>query len=215
MNIVLFGPPGAGKGTQSALLVDRLKMVQISTGDLFRDNIKKGTKLGLEAKGFMDKGLLVPDNVTVGMVKNILVDLDKKSFVLDGFPRNTRQAEALDSMLEEMHLKIEKAVFIDVPRNELLSRLTGRRTCKKCGSIYHVVSKKPKVTDVCDACGSTLEQRDDDKEEVIDKRLETYAVNTLPLKEFYLNQKKCETVIGVGDTEEIYSSIEKLFRTKR
>jgi adenylate kinase len=160
----------------------------------------------------MDKGLLVPDNVTIAMVKDVLSGLKGKSFILDGFPRNAKQAESLDSMLNEMNLKIEKAVFIDVPKTELMSRLTGRRTCRKCGSIFHVQSKKPKISDICDNCGSELVQREDDKETVISKRLETYSENTLPLKEFYLNQKKCEIVNGVGETEVIFKSIEKLFR---
>jgi adenylate kinase len=209
MNIVLFGAPGAGKGTQSALLVDRMQMVQISTGDLFRAAIKNKTELGQQAQGFMDKGQLVPDSIVIGMVDEVLAKLGKMSFILDGFPRTRAQAEALGKILRQRGLEIGKAVFLEVPREELLSRLTGRRVCKSCGAVYHVSSKPSKVAGVCDNCGGEVIQRNDDQEDVIATRLKTYEENTLPLRAYFRELNKYVEVNGDQDTEVVFSSIKK------
>jgi len=209
MNIVLFGAPGAGKGTQSALLVERMQMVQISTGDLFRAAIKNKTELGQQAQGFMDKGQLVPDSIVIGMVDEVLAKLGKMSFILDGFPRTRAQAEALGKILRQRGLEIGKAVFLEVPREELLSRLTGRRVCKSCGAVYHVSSKPSKVAGVCDNCGGEVIQRNDDQEEVIATRLKTYEENTLPLRAYFRELNKYVEVNGDQDTEVVFSSIKK------
>ncbi len=209
MNIVLFGAPGAGKGTQSALLVDRMNMVQISTGDLFRAAIKNKTALGQQAQSFMDKGELVPDSIVIGMVDEVLANLGKKSFILDGFPRTSAQAEALGTILRQRGLEIGKAVFLEVPREELLGRLTGRRVCKSCGAVYHVSSKPSKVAGVCDNCGGEVIQRNDDKEDVIATRLKTYEENTLPLRTYFKELNKYVEVNGSQDTETVFLNIKK------
>lgn len=208
MNIILFGPPGAGKGTQSALLVDKLNMFHISTGDLLRAAIKEQSTLGMEAKAFMDKGELVPDEVVIGLVREKLEGLNGQSFILDGFPRTAAQAESLEQMLQSLDQKIEKALFLEVPRELLMSRLTGRWLCKSCGAVYHMVSHPPKTEGVCDSCGSSeLYQRDDDKAEVIGTRLDAYSKSTLPLVDYYKQAGKYVEVNGVGETEEIFESL--------
>lgn len=185
MNIVLFGAPGAGKGTQSSILVEKLGMHQISTGDLFRAAIKNKTSLGVQAQQYMDKGELVPDSVVISMVDEVLVSLGSKSFILDGFPRTVAQAEALQNILKSRKLTIGKAIFLEVPRTELMDRLTGRRVCKSCGAVYHVKTKPTKVDGICDSCGGEVYQRNDDKDDVILNRLKTYDESTFPLKAFY------------------------------
>lgn len=210
MNIVLFGAPGAGKGTQSSLLVDRMGMVQISTGDLFRAAIKNKTALGQKAQSYMDKGELVPDSIVIGMVDEVLAKLGNKSFILDGFPRTSAQAEALRTILQQRGLEIGKAVFLEVPREELLGRLTGRRVCKSCGAVYHVKAKPPKVAGVCDVCGNEVIQRNDDKEEVIATRLKTYEENTFPLRTYFKELNKYVEVNGAQDTETVFSNIRKV-----
>lgn len=204
MNIILFGAPGAGKGTQSALLVERKGMKQISTGDIFREHIKQETRLGVEAKSFMDAGKLVPDEIVVGMVEDVLKDLGGQSFILDGFPRTVPQAEALEIMLQNNALKIDKALFLEVPRDVLIVRLAGRRVCTGCGATYHAVVKKPVSAGVCDLCGSSVEQRKDDKEDVVLTRLEAYETSTAPLKAYFSKKGLFVTVSGVGETEDIY-----------
>ncbi len=211
MNIVLFGAPGAGKGTQSELLVSRLNMVQISTGDLFRAAIKNKTELGQKAQSYIDKGELVPDSIVIGMVDEVLARLENKSFILDGFPRTRAQAEALGMILRQRGLELGKAVFLEVPREELLGRLTGRRVCKSCGAVYHVQSKPSKVAGVCDNCGNEIIQRNDDKEDVIATRLKTYEENTLPLRTYFKELNKYVEVNGSQDTEAVFSSIKKVF----
>jgi adenylate kinase len=185
-------------------------MVQISTGDLFRAAIKNKTELGKQAQGFMDKGELVPDSIVIGMVDEVLANLGHKSFILDGFPRTRAQAEALGTILRQRGLEIGKAVFLEVPREELLGRLTGRRVCKSCGAVYHVSSKPTKVAGVCDNCGGDVIQRNDDKEDVIATRLKTYEENTLPLRTYFKESNKYVEVNGSQDTETVFSSIKKV-----
>jgi adenylate kinase len=209
MNIALFGPPGAGKGTQSALLVERLKMLQISTGDLFRSHISRQTDLGKKAKSYMDAGILVPDDVTIEMVNVAVSSAASRSFILDGFPRSILQAKALDDLLEKNKVLVEKAIFIDVPEDVLLSRLTGRRVCEKCGEIYHIESKRPKLNGACDLCGSRVIQRPDDATEVIQKRLTVYAETTFPLKSYYIEQGKCVLIDGQGEVEQVFTRIKE------
>jgi adenylate kinase len=210
MNIVLFGAPGAGKGTQSTLLVDKLGMVQISTGDLFRAAIKNNTELGKKAQSYMDKGELVPDSVVIGMVDEVLATLGPKSFILDGFPRTRAQAEALGTILRQRSLEIGKAIFLEVPREELLGRLTGRRVCKSCGAVYHIQSKPTKVAGVCDNCGGEVIQRNDDREDVIATRLKTYEENTLPLRSYFKEMNKYVEINGALDTETVFSSLKRV-----
>ena len=216
MNLILFGPPGAGKGTQSALLVERRKMKQISTGDLFRAAIKNKTPLGTEAKGYLDAGKLVPDSVTIGLVEEELEALKGTNFILDGFPRNTAQADALATLLNKLSLKIDKVIFVEVPMNLLLGRLTGRRVCRNCAAVYHVESKPPKKEGICDVCGGEVYQRADDKEDVIRTRLEAYEASTKPLKEYY-KAKGPQTyaeVDGTGTTEQVFDRLTKVMQVK-
>lgn len=186
MRIVLLGAPGAGKGTQAESLVKKLGLPHISTGDMFRAAIKAGTKLGMEAKGYMDAGKLVPDELTVGIIRDRISEPDcKVGFILDGFPRNTAQAEALETMLQEVGTPLDAALNIDVPLDKIVTRLTGRRMCKDCGTIFHTVFNPPKQADTCDACGGTLYQRSDDTVETVTKRLAVYTEQTAPVINFY------------------------------
>ena len=209
MNLILFGAPGAGKGTQSELLIKRKEMTQISTGDLFRAAIKGKTDLGVKAQSFIEKGELVPDSITIGMVEEVLAK-GVKNFILDGFPRTVAQAQALDELLSKMHLTIGKAIFLEVPMKILMDRLTGRRVCKNCGAVYHIVSKPTKTAGVCDNCGGEVIQRNDDKAEVIGTRLKAYEEFTSPLKDFYKKAGKFTEVDGDRETEEVYKEIEKI-----
>lgn len=211
MNLILFGAPGAGKGTQSELLIKRAEMTQISTGDLFRAAIKGQTDLGKKAQEFMDKGQLVPDSIVIGMVEEVLKK-DTKKFILDGFPRTVAQAQALDELLVKMNLLIGKAIFLEVPMKVLMDRLTGRRVCKNCGAVFHIVSKPTKMEGKCDICGGEVIQRNDDKVDVIETRLRTYQEFTSPLKEFYKKSGKYVEVDGNRDTEEVYTEIEKIIK---
>lgn len=210
MNIVLFGAPGAGKGTQSALLVERLGMVQISTGDLFRAAIKNKTSLGMQAQQFMDRGQLVPDSIVIEMVEEVLENIKGKSFILDGFPRTVAQAEALGTILSKKKMEIGKAIFLEVPKEELLSRLTGRRVCKSCGAVYHISTKPSKVVGVCDSCGGEVIQRNDDKEDVIATRLNTYEESTYPLKSYFKEQGQFAEVNGTLSTELVFNKIKEI-----
>ena len=208
MNIIMLGPPGAGKGTQAKMLVEKLGIPQISTGDMLRAAVKEGTPMGLKAKEYMDGGKLVPDEVVIGIVKDRLAADDcSKGFILDGFPRTIPQAEALDKVLAEMGKKIEYVVNVAVPESELLTRLTGRRTCKKCGAMYHVKFNPPKQDGVCDKCGGELYQRDDDKEETILNRLKVYNDQTAPLIEYYKKQGVLVDIDGSKDIGEIFKDI--------
>lgn len=186
MRILLMGPPGAGKGTQADFLKSAMGIPHISTGDMFRKAVTEGTKLGLEAKSYMDSGQLVPDSVTIGIVKERLSQDDcSQGFLLDGFPRTIPQAEALDKTVAELMIKLDAVVNIIVPREDLIARLTGRWVCKKCGATYHLLFNPPKNDKQCDVCGETLYQRDDDKEETVVKRLDVYDRQTMPLIEYY------------------------------
>ncbi len=207
MNLLIFGAPGSGKGTQSALLVDKKGYKQISSGDLFRSAIKAQTPLGLEAKSFIDAGNLVPDTLTINLIKEVLEKNQDKKFILDGFPRNIKQAEALNDLLKGLNRTVGVALFLEVPQDNLKSRLIGRRVCKNCGATYHVDSFPTKVAGKCDNCGGEVVQRPDDKEDVIAKRLDVYEVNTAPLKDFYKRMGLFKSIDGLGSQEEIYKRI--------
>ena len=207
MNLLLFGPPGAGKGTQSTFLVEKLDMRHISTGDLFRSAMKNNTELGQKAKQYMDKGQLVPDEIVIGMVEEKLESLAGQSFILDGFPRTKPQAEALDRLLDQHNMKLDWVVSLNVPDQTLISRLTGRRVCKGCGAVYHVEAKPTQKDGVCDICGGEVVQRSDDMEDVIKDRLEVYKNNTAPLIEYYQEQKKLLDIDGTGATEAVFERI--------
>lgn len=186
MHILLMGPPGAGKGTQAAELVKEFAIPHISTGDMFRAAIKEGTALGREAKGYMDQGKLVPDSVTIGIVRERLAKDDcKKGFILDGFPRTVEQADALDGILKDLGLSLTRVLNINVPAADLIERATGRRICKKCGATYHVKFNPPKKEGICDACGGELFQRADDTAETMKNRLSVYEASTKPLIDYY------------------------------
>ena len=186
MQLLLMGPPGAGKGTQAVKLVEKFKIPQISTGDMFRAAVKAGTELGKKAKACMESGQLVPDEVTIGIVRERLSQDDcKKGFILDGFPRNVEQAKALEKILDELNLKLTKVLNIHVPAADLIERAVGRRVCKKCGATYHIKFNAPKVENVCDNCGENLYQRADDNEETMKNRLSVYEESTRPLIDYY------------------------------
>lgn len=215
MNIVFLGPPGAGKGTQAKILVEKYGIPQISTGDMLREHVGKGTELGLKAKEYMEKGQLVPDEIILGMVKERLSQPDaQKGFILDGFPRTVAQAEALDKMLEEMGRKLDVALALIVPDEELVLRLTGRRTCKNCGMMYHIKFKPPKIEGKCDACGGELYQRPDDNEETVRNRLKVYHESTAPLIEYYKNKGILAEIDGSKSIEEITQQIINILEKK-
>jgi len=208
MRIVLLGAPGAGKGTQAKILIEKYGMPQISTGDLLRAAVGAGTVLGKEAKSFMDKGELVPDSVVLGMVEERLKQDDcKKGYILDGFPRNTAQAEALDKMLAALNMSLTAALSVDVPFEDLMKRLTGRRTCKGCGQMYNIFFKAPAKEGVCDKCSGELFQRDDDKEATIKKRLEVYTAQTEPLIGYYKSKGILKSISGTGSIDEIFKKV--------
>ncbi len=208
MRIVMLGAPGAGKGTQAKKLIDKFSIPQISTGDILRKAVADGTPLGKEAKSYMDKGELVPDSVVIGLVKERLAQDDcKKGYILDGFPRNTSQAETLDAVLSEMNSPLDVALNVDVDFNILMKRLTGRRTCKSCNQMYNIHFSPSTKEGVCDKCSGELYQRDDDKEETIKKRLDVYKEQTEPLIDYYSSKGIMKTVQGVGDMEEIFNKI--------
>jgi adenylate kinase len=215
MRIVLLGAPGAGKGTQAKILIEKYGMPQISTGDLLRAAVAAGTALGKEAKSYMDKGELVPDSVVLGMVGERLKQDDcKKGYILDGFPRNTAQAEALDKMLAALNMSLTAALSVDVPFEDLMKRLTGRRTCKGCGQMYNIYFKAPAKEAVCDKCSGELFQRDDDKEATIKKRLEVYTAQTEPLIGYYKNKGIVKSVSGTGSIDEIFKKVSEVLGLK-
>lgn len=204
MNVIMLGPPGAGKGTQASRIAEHHDVPHISTGDMFRANLKNETPLGVEAKRYMDQGELVPDEVTNGMVDDRLEWDDAQSgWVLDGFPRTLPQAEALDEILADKGRSIDVVLRFAVEDDEVVSRLSGRRVCRQCGEIYHVEFNPPSEEGVCDACGGELYQRDDDKEEVIRTRLASYAADTEPLEQFYADRGLLRDVKAVGDIDDV------------
>lgn len=208
MKIILMGPPGAGKGTQAEKLVEVYQIPHISTGDMFRKAQKDGTELGLKAKSYMEQGQLVPDEVTVGIVKERLAEDDcKDGFLLDGFPRTVQQADALDGILKELGMTLDRVVNIEVDKTFLVDRLTGRRVCRACGATFHVTNKAPRVEGVCDKCGGELYQRNDDKRETVSNRLDVYAAQTAPLIEYYQSKGIMSSIDGSQSMEEVLADI--------
>lgn len=216
MRLVLLGPPGAGKGTQAAGIVGKYDIPHISTGDIFRKNIKEGTELGKKAKEYMDKGLLVPDELVVEIVKDRLTEDDcKLGFLLDGFPRTVSQADSLNSELESMDIKLDRVINIDVAKDELVERAVGRRICKACAATYHIKFNPTKEAGVCDACGGTLYQRDDDTEETVSKRIEVYIEQTQPLIDYYQEKGIIINIDGRQSIDAVFSNIvDELERVK-
>ncbi|WP_078382539.1 adenylate kinase [Sutcliffiella halmapala] len=211
MNLVLMGLPGAGKGTQAERIVEKYNIPHISTGDMFRAAMKEGTELGLKAKSFMDQGQLVPDEVTIGIVRERLEKEDcKNGFLLDGFPRTVPQADALEQMLEELGRKIDYVINVDVDQSILMERLTGRRICKDCGSTYHLVFNPPSEDGVCDKCGGELYQRADDNEETVGNRLEVNVKQSKPLLDFYKSKGYLQNIDGQQPIGKVFNDIEKL-----
>jgi adenylate kinase len=210
MDIILLGPPGAGKGTQAKFMVDKWEIPQISTGDILRAAVRDGTPLGVEAKGFMDGGELVPDRVVIGIIADRLREDDaQKGFILDGFPRTIPQAEALQEILSGLGRNVDHVVSIEVDDEELVRRLTGRRMCKGCGESFHVMFNPPREEGVCDRCKGELYQRDDDNEETIRQRLKVYNEQTSPLIEFYRDMGTLREIDGASVPSEIFSRIER------
>ncbi|MDA8099794.1 MAG: adenylate kinase [Nitrospiraceae bacterium] len=208
IRVVLLGAPGAGKGTQAKMLIDKFKIPQISTGDILRKAVADGTPLGKEAKAIMESGGLVSDKIVLGLVEDRLKQPDcKNGFILDGFPRNTAQAEALDKLLASLNMPITIALTVDVEKGELMKRLTGRRTCKSCQQMYNIYFTPPKKEGVCDKCGGALFQRDDDKEETIKKRLDVYDTQTALIISYYNKKGIMKTVMGVGSIDDIFKKV--------
>jgi len=208
LRLVLLGPPGAGKGTQASAIVSKYSIPHISTGDIFRANIKNGTELGKQVEAYMKKGLLVPDELVVSIVKDRLTKEDcKEGFLLDGFPRTVNQAEALDKELKDMNLKLDRVINIEVGKEILIERAIGRRICKNCGATYHVKFSPPKVENTCDKCGGELYQRDDHKAETVEKRIEVYQEQTKPLIDYYKEKDLLLNIDGTKSIEEIFNDI--------
>ena len=208
MKIIMLGAPGAGKGTQAKMIADKYQIPHISTGDIFRANIKNGTELGMEAKKYMDEGKLVPDELTVRiLLDRVAKDDCKNGYVLDGFPRTIPQAEVLDSELTKLNDRIDYAINVDVPDENIVNRMSGRRACVSCGATYHIVHIPPKTQGICDKCGSELILRDDDAPETVLKRLSVYHEQTQPLIDFYENKKVLKTVDGTVDSADVFKQI--------
>lgn len=208
MNIILMGLPGAGKGTQASEIVKKFPIPHISTGDMFRKAIKDETDLGKEAKSYMDRGELVPDEVTVGIVKErISEDAAKKGFLLDGFPRTIDQAESLNQIMSELDREIDAVINIEVPEEELMNRLTGRRICEKCGTTYHLVFNPPKVDGICDIDGGKLYQREDDNPETVSNRLSVNVKQSKPILEYYNNKGVLKNIDGSKDIDEVTDDV--------
>jgi adenylate kinase len=208
VRLVLLGPPGAGKGTQARMLEARLHIPQVASGDLLRASVRNRTALGLKAKEYMDKGALVPDELVLGLIDERLNQPDAKDgFILDGFPRTVAQAETLGKMLEKREDKLDKVVAIAVPDAEIIKRISGRRTCRNCGAMYHVIFDPPRNMDLCNSCNSELYQRDDDAEDTVRARLEVYATATRPLLEYYGRLGLLAQIDGIGRLEEIEQRI--------
>ena len=208
MKIIMLGAPGAGKGTQAKMIADKYGVPHVSTGDIFRANIKNGTELGMEAKKYMDQGLLVPDELTVKILLDRVSQPDcKNGYVLDGFPRTIPQAEVLDKALAELGESIDYAIDVDVPDENIVKRMSGRRACVSCGATYHVVHVPPKKEGIWDRCGSELILRDDDKPETVKNRLDVYHKQTQPLIDFYTTKGVLKTVDGTVDMQDVFKAI--------
>jgi adenylate kinase len=209
MDIILLGPPGSGKGTQAKMIADKYNVKHISTGDILRENVRNGTPLGVEAKKFMDAGKLVPDSLLIDIIKDRLAKPDVKAgWMLDGYPRTIPQAEALDKILPTLGQKIDVVLNIDVPDQDLIKRVTGRRMCK-CGTTYHVQFNPPKISGKCDACGAELYQRKDDTEETVKERLQAYHTQTQPLIDYYAKRGIVANINGAGDIKDIFNNVSK------
>ncbi len=208
MKIIMLGAPGAGKGTQAKMIAEKYLVPHISTGDIFRANIKEGTELGKQAKEYMDKGQLVPDSLTVNLLLDRVAKDDcKNGYVLDGFPRTIPQAEVLDEALSKLGENIDYAIDVDVPDENIINRMSGRRACVTCGATYHLKHIPPKKEGICDKCGSELILRDDDKPETVKKRLDVYHEQTQPLIDYYTNKGILKTVDGTKDMLEVFGDI--------
>ena len=208
MKIIMLGAPGAGKGTQAKMIAEKYNVPHISTGDIFRANIKEGTELGNKAKGYMDAGELVPDELVVDLVVDRLTWEDAKNgYVLDGFPRTIPQAEALTKALAANGEKVDYAIDIEVPDENIIERMSGRRACLKCGATYHIVTIPPKTEGVCDKCGDALVQRDDDKAETVKNRLDVYHSQTQPLIDYYVGEGVLKEVDGTMEMADVFSAI--------
>lgn len=208
MKIVMLGAPGAGKGTQAKMIADKYQIPHISTGDIFRANISNGTELGKKAKTYMDQGLLVPDELVVDLVVDRVQQDDcQKGYILDGFPRTIPQAEALTKALEKLGEKVDFAINVEVPDENIVRRMSGRRACVTCGATYHIVYNKTKVENVCDICGNALILREDDKPETVLRRLNVYHEQTQPLIEYYTNEGVLVEVDGTKDMKDVFSAI--------
>ncbi len=213
MNLILLGAPGAGKGTQAKMISEKYGIPQISTGDMLRDAVAKGTELGRKAKEYMDRGELVPDEVVIGIVKERLQQPDcRKGFILDGFPRTIAQAEALDKMLGDLGMKIDAVINVAVPEEEVVKRIVNRRTCRKCGAVYHLIYNPPKEDNKCDKCGGELYQRDDDREETVRERYRVYRENTEPLIDYYRRKGVLFDVDGTKDIKGVFQEIDEILK---
>ena len=211
MNLILLGAPGAGKGTQAKMIAEKCGIPHISTGDIFRANIKNGTELGAKAKEYMDKGLLVPDELVCDLVVDRIQQADcEKGYILDGFPRTIPQAEALENALNAIEQKLDYAIDIDVPDENIINRMSGRRACVGCGATYHVLFNPTKVEGKCDVCGESLILRDDDKPETVKKRLDVYHTQTQPLIDFYTERKVLVEVDGTQSMDKVFDDIMKI-----
>ena len=208
MRLIFLGPPGAGKGTQAEYITDDYNVVQLSTGDILRENRKQGTDLGKKAQEYMDKGELVPDDIIVDMIREELKKPELKSgYLLDGFPRTVPQAEELDKILDDLNQELDVVLVLEVPDDELVKRLTARRVCRNCGKSYHLIFKPPIKDEICDVCGGELYQRDDDKEETVRNRLKVYKDQTEPLIGYYNDKGIARKINGLGKPDEVYSRI--------
>ena len=211
MKIIMLGAPGAGKGTQAKMIADKYSIPHISTGDIFRANIKNGTELGKKAKTYMDQGLLVPDELVVDLVVDRVGQEDcSNGYVLDGFPRTIPQAESLDAALEKLGSKVDYAINVEVPDENIVRRMSGRRACVACGATYHIVHIPTKVEGICDRCGSELILRDDDKPETVKQRLAVYHEQTQPLIDYYNDKKVLVEVDGTKDMNDVFTDIVKI-----
>ncbi|KEH90189.1 adenylate kinase [Clostridium novyi] len=208
MRMILLGPPGAGKGTQAKLISEKYSIPHISTGDIFRKNISEKTPLGVKAKEYMDKGQLVPDELTIDLVNDRLTHEDcKKGFLLDGFPRTVKQAEALEKFLTENNQSLDTALLINVPSSFILERMTGRRVCPSCGASYHIKFNPPKIEGLCDVCKKEVIQRKDDTEETVKERIEVYDRQTQPLVDFYSSKDQLFVVDGTQSIDQVFETI--------